>query len=324
MYSIERRMLIVQLGVPVKVVLATDHDSYRKPSTQMWQYFIEHLNEDVQPDAEHSFYCGDEAGRLPDWQLGMKKDFSSNDRLFAQRIGVRFETPDTLFGGREPTEHWRWDDPTPTADGLQIIEHPETPDHSSITAAADETDECLHTHPNPADVARPEQNRKQEVVLLVGYPGSGKSTYAQRHLIPKGYVHVSMDKQRTRSKCVALCSELEKQLCLELNKHPSLSTGHNAQNATFPSLFSDTHLSRSLTPHTAHDSTTTAAVHNLRRRTQDRHSSRHFVGAFCTQRVGIAYRNAHVHMWDVCQVSDLIDNTQGQQRLYVLHVYWRM
>lgn len=51
MYSIERRMLIVQLGVPVKVVLATDHDSYRKPSTQMWQYFIEHLNEDVQPGA---------------------------------------------------------------------------------------------------------------------------------------------------------------------------------------------------------------------------------------------------------------------------------
>lgn len=43
---------------------------------------------------------------------------------------------------------------------------------------------------------------KPELILFVGYPCLGKSSFYRRHLEPAGYKHINQDTLRTRDKCV--------------------------------------------------------------------------------------------------------------------------
>ena len=46
-----------------------------------------------------------------------------------------------------------------------------------------------------------------ELVVMVGWPGSGKSTIAQRFMVPKGYVWVNQDTMKTPAKCLKAVEE---------------------------------------------------------------------------------------------------------------------
>lgn len=48
----------------------------------------------------------------------------------------------------------------------------------------------------------------QELVLLCGSPGSGKSTFYWTHLKPLGYERVNQDILKTRERCIARAREL--------------------------------------------------------------------------------------------------------------------
>ena len=72
-------------------------DRYRKPSPAMWRHFCKNLNGALEIDMKESFYCGDAAGRPA--TTTSKKDFSADDKIYAQTLGLTFHTPESLFLG---------------------------------------------------------------------------------------------------------------------------------------------------------------------------------------------------------------------------------
>ncbi len=107
------------------------------------------------------FYVGDAAGR--------KGDFSACDRCFAMNLDIPFKTPEEFFTGRDET-------------GAYTIPF------------------------NPRDYSPeyetriPTSQSEQEVVIMTGCPGAGKSSIAARQL--SSYVHISRDVLGTWNKCV--------------------------------------------------------------------------------------------------------------------------
>ncbi|XP_064360608.1 bifunctional polynucleotide phosphatase/kinase, partial [Dromaius novaehollandiae] len=168
-----------RLGVPLQVLVATGPGIYRKPVLGMWEHLCEQANEGLAVAVEKSFYVGDAAGRPPDWAPGRKKkDFSCGDRLFALNAGLRFHTPEEFFLGWAPARF-----ALPAFDPRQL--DPEAP---------------LWDPPDAALVAP-----GPEVVVAVGFPGAGKTTFLQRHLVPAGYTYVNRDTLGSWQRCVAAC-----------------------------------------------------------------------------------------------------------------------
>ncbi len=46
-----------------------------------------------------------------------------------------------------------------------------------------------------------------ELVIFVGYPALGKSSFFQTHFVPAGYTHVNQDMLKTRDKCIKAAAE---------------------------------------------------------------------------------------------------------------------
>jgi len=148
------------LDIPVLAVVAMDKADH-KPSKVMWQAAVG--DKKVKTD---SFFVGDALGRPSDW--------SNTDLLFANAIGVRAVSPETMF----PLPDFR----STTTTVVKVI---------------------------PKDT--------QEVVVMVGYPGSGKTSVA-KELVDNSsstYVHVDGDALKTPAK---LAKEARK--VLANNKSP--------------------------------------------------------------------------------------------------------
>ncbi|KAM4879844.1 LOW QUALITY PROTEIN: bifunctional polynucleotide phosphatase/kinase [Sylvia borin] len=167
------------LGVALQVLVATGPGVYRKPVLGMWDHLCQEANGDVAVSVPDSFYVGDAAGRPPNWAPGRKKkDFSCSDRLFALNAGLRFLTPEEKFLGWAPAP---FDLPAFDPRHLDPKAPPEPPKAELVSD-------------------------KPEVLLTVGFPGAGKSTFVKRHLIPAGYEYVNRDTLGSWQRCVSACS----------------------------------------------------------------------------------------------------------------------
>lgn len=124
-------------------------------------------------------YIGDAAGRAKNWKfgefigwllsnplLGAPKDFSCSDRTFAHNVGVKFQTPEEFFLGESPAK-FEWDSVDPAALLKNFQGKPHFTGSQPLTSSS------------------------QEMIILVGYPASGKSTFTERYLKPHGYFHVN-------------------------------------------------------------------------------------------------------------------------------------
>ncbi|XP_067002653.2 bifunctional polynucleotide phosphatase/kinase isoform X2 [Anabrus simplex] len=175
-YKHKVKEIIAILDVPVQVFVSTGEGMYRKPLPGMWRELIQEKNDGVEVDMSESFFCGDAAGREENWAPRKKKDFSCSDRLFAINIGLTFFTPEEHFLGLPPGR-FKLPDFNPRA--LNFDEPICDPPEASITSD------------------------KQEVVLLVGFQGSGKTFFATTYLVPKGYAHINRDELGSWQKCTS-------------------------------------------------------------------------------------------------------------------------
>jgi len=136
-----------------------------------------------------------------DGNLVPKKDFSCGDRTFAYNIGVDFKTPEEFFDGEKPVS-FNWD-------GMD-------PEEFLASLSKD-----LKNY-NSKDLV----SKDQELILFVGRPASGKSTFARKHFVPAGYVHVNQDTLKTKERCIKAAREAMesgKSVVVD-NTNPSAST----------------------------------------------------------------------------------------------------
>jgi bifunctional polynucleotide phosphatase/kinase len=174
-YKVDQLQIL--LDIPFLMMAALNTDFNRKPSIGMWKILEEKLNEDVEIDRSKCIYVGDAAGRAKN-TIG-KKDHSDSDYKFALNVGIKFFTPEEFFKGMKVTYPKKFDfDPT------ELKKNREINLEKSLN---------IPTH--------------QEMIILVGPPGSGKSSLTKNYLVPKGYEIVNNDTLKSAAKCQKVAEE---------------------------------------------------------------------------------------------------------------------
>lgn len=178
--------MLSELEIPVEFYLSSAYDSFRKPNVDAWKEMIEKMNENTQANLQNSFFVGDAAGRPKDWAINKKKDHSVADRKFASNLGLKFLTPEEYFLNEESAPFsWRSINPSEILEKCKQDELVNNELISNFTKSL---------------------GLKQEVILMVGFPASGKSFFVKKVLVPKSYIIISQDED-TKPKCIKKLKE---------------------------------------------------------------------------------------------------------------------
>jgi bifunctional polynucleotide phosphatase/kinase len=185
--------ILSELGIKALAMVSCSDDHYRKPCTTMWDFFVKNLNEGLTIDFSVSKYVGDAAGRPATGKR--KKDFNDTDLKFALNIGITFETPEKFFLGEKDEL------PEPEINPRNIKNSGSVFKGESDNSALD----CSGI----------------EVVIFVGSPGSGKSTFWKNHL--SAYTRVNNDTLKSRDRCLKVMRQSlqEGKSCVIDNTNPT-------------------------------------------------------------------------------------------------------
>jgi len=155
--------------VPFTIFAATSRDFFRKPMPGMWLTLEKIASEGgINLDTLDSFYVGDAAGR--------PGDHAGTDRKFALNLGLKFYTPEEFFLNTNSVQY--------RLQGFHISSLPKNV-------------------PAIIPSSMPLLSNDSEIVLFVGYPSSGKTTFFNRHFSNAGYIHICQDVLGTRGKCLS-------------------------------------------------------------------------------------------------------------------------
>lgn len=164
-FKYKMELILKELGVSATLIIACANDFYRKPRPGIWSLIPSYTgNQGLEIDNSESFVVGDAAGR--------KKDHSDSDLHLALNLGVNFYTPEEFFQGRarEPLGHKF--DPSSYTRNVKFDGQGSTDLHAdglAVTSA---------TFPDP---------RVQSLIVFIGLPGAGKTTFYNHFLASLGY-----------------------------------------------------------------------------------------------------------------------------------------
>ena len=165
-----------ELKYPIITFFVKEKDYYRKPSIGMLDLFQKKFNNDIALDKSECIFVGDAAGRKKS-NTYKRNDFSNSDYKFALNCGFKFFTPEEFFLN-------------------------EKSDYPKIINTLHEYDKNNNDHIK-YDIS---PNHK-EAIILIGSPGSGKSTFTENNLTPKGYIRINQDTLKTRQKVIKCIEE---------------------------------------------------------------------------------------------------------------------
>ncbi len=135
----------------------------------MWTHFAQKIVRGHQVDMEQSFYVGDAAGRPDGWKQGRRADHANVDRKFAHNVGLKFYTPEAFFLDEQEAEYEE-----DSFDPKALLSIP-TPSELPLVKFKADLEGYSSAH----------------VLIFVGYPASGKSTFFRRHLAQHGYTLIN-------------------------------------------------------------------------------------------------------------------------------------
>lgn len=154
---------IENINIPLQALLLRK-TALRKPNVSLFHHFIKYCNRGIRPDMEQSFFVGDGTGS-PAALPGM--DIICTDRAFAHNLNAPFYSPDEFFLNAAPISF--------------VYNCVDPREFLSRYSGRD-----LH------DGRTPLVSPHQELIILVGSPGSGKTTFANKYLAPHNYVIISL------------------------------------------------------------------------------------------------------------------------------------
>ena len=159
-----------ELAYPLIFICAKSKDYYRKPYPGMIEYIETTYNNGIRFNRKESLYIGNAAGRKKSKQRS-HADHSDSDYKLALNAGMRFYTPEEFFLG--------------TKQSIPAIEFD------------------LHVYDNNNNSHVVFDPQIQEMIIMVGSPGSGKSSYCENVLVKQyNYVRVNRDDLKTEKKCI--------------------------------------------------------------------------------------------------------------------------
>ncbi|EAQ90220.1 hypothetical protein CHGG_02155 [Chaetomium globosum CBS 148.51] len=175
--------VLSQLDIPLTLYAATGKDIYRKPRPGMWTEMKEDYDlSESEIDHENSVFVGDAGGRIaePKGPGAAGKDFSCSDRNLAHNINIKYQTPEEFFLGEKPRDFAR---------DFDVANFPYTDEEKDNEAWATKSND-------------------QDIVLFVGFPGAGKSTFYWKYLEPLNYERVNQDTLKSKDKCFKTAADL--------------------------------------------------------------------------------------------------------------------
>ncbi|XP_043482913.1 uncharacterized protein F21D5.5 isoform X2 [Leptopilina heterotoma] len=174
-FKLKIERIVKKIGTPIQVFIAVGHSRFRKPCTGMWELLSNEKNDGVLINKEQSLFVGDAAGRPAHKDTKRKKDHSLADRLLAMNLGLQFHTPEEHFLGHKPSVY------------NPPVFHPKEEMKKKIEIC----------DPPNAEIT----SKEQEIIVMVGCPGSGKSHFVKTYLTD--YKYVNRDTLGSWQKCVA-------------------------------------------------------------------------------------------------------------------------
>lgn len=181
------------LSIPCTILLAIQDDIYRKPMIGLWHYFLQNIhNPAVKVDMSSSFYVGDAAGRKK--TLMKKADHSSCDIMFALNCKLKFLLPEEFC--QYMKNNIKFKPNTSISDKCFQFKF-NADEYKSLL-----TNRITKKHFSHLSSVLPSE---PHCIIFVGISGSGKTTFYHNYFqsMPN-YVHINMDKLKTKQACVSL------------------------------------------------------------------------------------------------------------------------